>query len=300
MDTPVNENIKRWFLLALVCAGIFFVTITTLLIIESRFFIKNMRDLMQLKEQYADYTLAFKRMIANQDEQHEVAGEAKKKKIINSVPLHATPEHEFVAVNRDFDYLRQAALRYARARRLEGVVAPLYASKLYVPQYKKLVRKKVRHRGAWTEQKHVLVVDNNIAALRSEYPFVCPLKLGSFRFTSRFGPRKRSNGAWGFHYGLDMAAPRGTPVKAATAGVIIEARFVRGFGNMVLISHSNKLKTRYAHLSKIDVKVGDSVEQGERIGRVGNTGYTRGRNGMHLHFEVLVYGNPIDPKYFLR
>lgn len=148
-------------------------------------------------------------------------------------------------------------------------------------------------------QGYACALDSDVAALRNEYPCIYPLDKGTYHISSRFGPRKRANGSWGFHYGLDMAAPKGTPVKAAAQGVVVEAKFTKGFGNMVLIAHSNKLKTRYAHLSKIDVRAGELVEQGQCVGRVGNTGFTRGKNGVHLHFEVLIYGKQINPLSFL-
>lgn len=167
-----------------------------------------------------------------------------------------------------------------------------------VPDWKTPERPTSTKRLRKKSQGYALALDNNIMALRAEHPFKNPLAKG-YHVTSRFGPRKRANGSWGFHYGLDMAAPRGDPVRAAAHGVVVEARFNKGFGNTVLISHSNKLKTRYAHLSKIEVRAGDLVEQGQCIGRVGNTGYTRGKNGIHLHFEVLVYGKQMNPLYFL-
>jgi murein DD-endopeptidase MepM/ murein hydrolase activator NlpD len=105
-----------------------------------------------------------------------------------------------------------------------------------------------------------------------------------------------------------LAAPYNTPVKAVAHGMIIEVRRGgRGFGNTVLLSHPNKtgkckITTRYAHLSRIDerIKVGDMVEQGQTIGRVGNTGHVQGRNGMHLHIEVAIYGKRVDPLYFFQ
>ncbi len=247
----------------------------------------HVQELVELKQDYANYRLALKRLIVEQSD-------AKKKK--------GTDGPEFLTVNRDFSRLRRAAFSHARKYALERSVMDLYgprAGKAVVDRRREERALAYRRARLVRERSQLLVVDQNLQAARMEHSFIYPLKSGSFRLTSRFGPRRRSNGQWGFHKGLDMAAPRGTPVKAAGGGVVVEARNAGGFGNMVIISHSNKVKTRYAHLSKIEVSVGDSVQQGDRIGRVGNTGHTRGKNGIHLHFEVLVYGKPVNPLYFL-
>lgn len=95
--------------------------------------------------------------------------------------------------------------------------------------------------------------------------------------------------------GVDLAADHGTPVYAAAYGVVIESEvgwWNHGHGNCIVLRHGDKLKTVYAHLSENLVKVGQTVKQGELIGRVGNTGYTRGPTGNHLHFEVHGAKNP--------
>jgi murein DD-endopeptidase MepM/ murein hydrolase activator NlpD len=279
----VIKDTNRWLLISLGSAAVVILGLMIFLIIESHFFVKEARELVRLKEDYANYTLAFKRVIAtydsNEEEEREI-GSGKKKKITNS-------EDEFVVVNRDVAYLRKSALKYARRYRLEDAVGRFYRNEAITVQ-EVVARPAPRRRTRRERKKYVLAVDNNLYALRTEHSFIWPLKEGTFRVTSRFGPRRKRDGSWGFHYGLDMAAPLGTDVRAVGHGVVVEARHARGFGNTVVISHSNKLKTRYAHLHKIDVKVGAAVEQGQRIGRVGNTGHTRGKNGIHLHLEVLV------------
>jgi murein DD-endopeptidase MepM/ murein hydrolase activator NlpD len=119
----------------------------------------------------------------------------------------------------------------------------------------------------------------------------------SFWISSRFGPRKKEDGSWGFHYGVDLAAPKGTPVCAADAGIVVESGYsTRGYGNTVVISHAKgAYHTRYAHLNRILVCVGQTVILGTRIGFVGDTGYVRGENGTHLHFEIKKCGRPVDP-----
>ena len=131
--------------------------------------------------------------------------------------------------------------------------------------------------------------------------FAWPITRKQFWLSSPFGPRKKPNGTRGFHYGIDMAAVRGTPVKAAGPGVVIEACYMSGYGNTIVISHNKKFKTRYAHLAKIMVRRGQTVEQGAIIGKVGDTGSVRkrGKDASHLHFEVSVFGKQVNPCCYL-
>lgn len=109
--------------------------------------------------------------------------------------------------------------------------------------------------------------------------------------TSPFGPR------WGrIHEGLDIAAPEGTPIVAASSGQVIMASYNGGYGNYTCIDHGGALSTCYAHQSSIGVTVGQQVGQGEEIGAVGNTGASY---GAHLHFETRVDGAAQDPLGYL-
>lgn len=99
------------------------------------------------------------------------------------------------------------------------------------------------------------------------------------------------------HEGLDFTANVGTPVAAAAGGVVVGANYHREYGNLIVIDHGMDLVTRYAHLSRMDVAVGQQVKQGQRIGAVGNTGRS---TGAHLHFEVRAQGVPLNPANFLR
>jgi murein DD-endopeptidase MepM/ murein hydrolase activator NlpD len=108
--------------------------------------------------------------------------------------------------------------------------------------------------------------------------------------TSGFGWR------WGrMHEGIDIAAPTGTPIRAAAGGSIIYAGYMGGYGNIVVIDHGNGLSTAYAHQSAIYIG-GGSVSQGTVIGAVGSTGHS---TGPHLHFEVRVNGSAVDPMGYL-
>jgi murein DD-endopeptidase MepM/ murein hydrolase activator NlpD len=109
--------------------------------------------------------------------------------------------------------------------------------------------------------------------------------------TSPFGPR------WGgFHPGIDIGVPTGTPIQAAAAGTVIWCGWESGYGNLVVLDHHNGIATAYAHQSRIAVACNDNVSQGQVIGYVGCTGFC---TGPHLHFEVRVNGVAVDPIGYL-
>jgi murein DD-endopeptidase MepM/ murein hydrolase activator NlpD len=110
--------------------------------------------------------------------------------------------------------------------------------------------------------------------------------------TSPFGWR------WGrMHQGIDIGVPYGTPIHAAAGGTVIYCGWEEGYGNFVVIDHGGNLATAYGHQSQIAVTCGQQVSQGDVIGYVGCTGHY---TGPHLHFEVRVDGNPVDPLGYLR
>ena len=122
-------------------------------------------------------------------------------------------------------------------------------------------------------------------------PFSIPVK-SSFRYTSGFGPR------WGrMHNGTDFAGPIGTPIYTTADGVVTEAGWSSGYGRLIKIQHDFGIETRYAHLNSIDVRVGQRVSRGDRIGAMGNSGRS---TGPHLHYEVRVNGNPVNPMTYIR
>jgi murein DD-endopeptidase MepM/ murein hydrolase activator NlpD len=117
------------------------------------------------------------------------------------------------------------------------------------------------------------------------------------RYSSGFGQRVDPLGAGtGFHPGLDIAAPKGAAVTAAAAGEVIHAGPAGTYGNMIAIRHADGTETRYAHLSAVDVKVGDRVAAGAALGAVGSTGRS---TGPHLHFEVRRDGKAVNPRPYL-
>jgi murein DD-endopeptidase MepM/ murein hydrolase activator NlpD len=113
------------------------------------------------------------------------------------------------------------------------------------------------------------------------------------QLSSHFGMRSNHH-----HDGVDISAPRGTPVYAAASGRVIHADdSLAGYGNMVIIKHSDRFSTVYAHNDRLLVRVGQFVEQGDRIAEVGDTGRA---SSTHLHFEVRYDGRPRDPLDSLR
>lgn len=115
--------------------------------------------------------------------------------------------------------------------------------------------------------------------------------------TSRFGGRKSPGGIGSTnHKGLDIAAKRGTTIKAAASGTVKFAGYKGSLGNLVIIDHGNGIQTYYGHSSKIYVKKGQKVEAGERIAAVGSTGAA---TGPHLHFEIHIKGRVVNPQNYL-
>ncbi|WBU55625.1 DUF5930 domain-containing protein [Paracoccus sediminicola] len=132
---------------------------------------------------------------------------------------------------------------------------------------------------------------NRYRIASAKLPLDMPVK-SAFRFTSGFGAR------WGrAHKGIDLAGPPGTPVLAPGDGVVTFAGRAGGYGNLIKIEHALGTETRYAHLSKIRVKVGQKVSRGAQIGDMGNTGRS---TGPHLHYEVRVNGSAVDPMSFIK
>ena len=130
----------------------------------------------------------------------------------------------------------------------------------------------------------------------SAIPAFMPVK--DFRYTSSFGFRYDPfNGGSAMHAGIDMAGAHGEPIYAAASGTVLQAARSGGYGNLVELSHGKGIDTRYGHLSAILVRPGDRVTQGQLIGRMGSTGRS---TGTHLHYEVRIDGQAVNPRRFLE
>jgi hypothetical protein len=117
-----------------------------------------------------------------------------------------------------------------------------------------------------------------------------PLPVDYTFVSSVYGPRRGR-----LHQGIDLAAKTGSPIYAASAGVITYSGWESGYGQSVVIDHGKGLKTRYAHCSKLLIRAGLPVQKGQIIARVGSTGHS---TGPHLHFEVLVNGVRKNPAWY--
>lgn len=138
---------------------------------------------------------------------------------------------------------------------------------------------------------------DTIAAKRAKQASTPSIWPTSGEITSGFGYR---NSPWGwsreFHPGVDIANSWGTPVLAAADGVVISAGWEGGYGNMVLIDHGNGMQTAYAHNSSIRVAVGQRVSKGEQIADMGSTGAS---TGPHVHYEVRINGERVNPMDYM-
>ena len=128
-------------------------------------------------------------------------------------------------------------------------------------------------------------------------PFATPVK-AAYRLSSAFGPRRDpKTGGRRMHSGIDMAASRGTPLYATADGVVTFAGWQSAYGWLVKIQHEFGIETRYAHQSRINVKVGQRVSRGDRIGDMGSSGRV---TGVHVHYEVRVGGKPVNPMTYIK
>lgn len=137
---------------------------------------------------------------------------------------------------------------------------------------------------------------NTMRVAMDRLPFGRPVT--GVRQTSGFGRRidpfrKR----WSMHNGVDWAGPVGTPIKATAEGVVTFSGWMSGYGRVIEIRHAFGYETRYAHLSRMSVEVGDRVERGDVIGKMGSSGRS---TGSHLHYEVRIGGSAIDPAKFIE
>lgn len=261
--------------------------------------------MLELQEEYRAYTLAVKKILNEYNAMKEQAADS-----ADYGGSETDDEKDlFAPVNRESTYLKQSMIDYVRKENLEFILKQVDPNEWvdYTDQIKRKTvsigkprAKKGRKSKRKTAQYPKFYADTTITGPK-DILFTWPIDRSQFWLSSFFGPRRNTDKSWGFHYGIDMAACRGTTVVAAADGLIIEAHFHPGYGNTILISHNSKYKTRYAHLDKMLVSVGQKVEKGNVIGKVGSTGAVRkkkGRDASHLHFEVYAHGKKINPLPF--
>lgn len=117
----------------------------------------------------------------------------------------------------------------------------------------------------------------------------------SYYITSYFGYRNGPYG-YGYHNGMDIAVPKGTPILASSGGIVTRSEYAPVFGNVVVVTHGNGLQTLYCHCSERLVSVGEKVKQGDVIAKVGSTGRS---TGPHLHLAFILNGSYVNPKKYL-
>ena len=135
--------------------------------------------------------------------------------------------------------------------------------------------------------------------LFTEIPSICPVKNPNYHISMAFGPNIHPlNGNWYIHKGLDFSTWRsGDSVLATAYGQVVTVGFDNSFGNYIIIKHNHGMYTRYAHLQYSRVKKGEYVSQGQVIGAIGNTGVS---TGPHLHYEVHIGSDVVDPAKYIN
>lgn len=281
--------------------GIFFFScmslLTVLLFCEYRFFCTEVQKIIALQNQYHDYIIRVKKIVDNQQDNLSVMPQE-----LAVQDSCWDGQQEFIVINRESEHLKQSALDYFKEQQLDELLTRLDVqdppnNKASIITSKKRAQPTVSKPKKITPAHNSKAKNKKIINRRSDMHMQWPIKKSNFWLSSLFGPRKMKNGNWRVHRGIDMAALKGTPVKAAFGGVVSVAHYEPGYGNTVVIVHNKKYKSRYAHLSKIRVKKGQQVWQGKQIGDVGDTGFTRasGKDASHLHFEVYDHGKQINP-----
>jgi len=148
---------------------------------------------------------------------------------------------------------------------------------------------------SWKSLDNGLGITQPAATSAISVPSRMPLK--DMRMSSGYGMRnhpvlgRRAN-----HKGVDLAAPTGTPVYATADGMVAKAEWFSSYGNYIQIEHGGEMQTRYAHLSAYSVQAGSRVQKGDLIGYVGSTGRS---TGPHLHYEVRIAGDAVDPTPYM-
>ncbi|WP_189048377.1 M23 family metallopeptidase [Aliidongia dinghuensis] len=138
--------------------------------------------------------------------------------------------------------------------------------------------------------------DEQVAKLMKTLPLTAPLD--KYNFESPFGVRHDPfNGRMAMHTGVDLSGPYKTPVMSTAAGTVVFAGYSTGYGKLVEIDHGNGIHTKYGHLNRILVNVGQKIGKHSQIGLLGSSGRS---TGPHVHYEVVVNGTPQDPEKFLE
>lgn len=287
----IKYSYSNFIKIILIFIFIFIGIICYILCAEYKSYKEQTEQLFELQEEYRNYISELRQQNLTHASNNENLDSEKKK--------------HFLVVNRKSDYLKKSLLNYLKVKNLKLNIKKLdnlYSSAISKTIQNKNIRNKKGHNFNKLSRRQFLEYLDINRQEYNDFEIIWPLNKKEFWIVSRFGKRRFSNGKINFHYGVDLASPKGTPIKSVADGVVKEAYYSTGktgYGNNIIISHNKKYRTRYAHLNSIKVKVGDSILKGQKIGTVGNTGHVKGKNGFHLHFEVHVYGKPINPLFVL-
>jgi murein DD-endopeptidase MepM/ murein hydrolase activator NlpD len=284
------------------------ITLIGLLVWEYQFLKKETDTMRALQKEYYSYIALFKQTNKDDGTTKKIAESLfpRGARVFSSDEDICTQD-SLVLLDRSNKHLQHSALAYYKEQRTQlpdtynrNCKQTLSIDKSIVKKQSSIPKKKRTKTTAHKKYSRWTLVNKSPTHNEKTF-FSWPIAQESFWLSSFFGPRRKPNGSWGFHYGVDMAALKGTPVHAAANGVIIEARHTSGYGNTIVILHNNRYKTRYAHLEKITVKQNKSVVKGDIIGTVGATGFTikSGNDASHLHFEVYDNGKQVNPLYLL-
>jgi len=141
-----------------------------------------------------------------------------------------------------------------------------------------------------------LAYSESLQTVIKKMPFAVPLH--GYYITSQFGKRRDPmNRRWAMHYGLDFGSSPRAPIYVTAPGTVTFAGWKGNFGKMIEVDHGAGIRTRYAHLSKVNVKKGQAVQFGDKIAVIGSTGRSTGN---HLHYEVLFRDKGLDPMQFIK
>ena len=274
-----------------------------LLFVEYRFFCSQAKQLVALQEQYQMY-IEEAYAIIEKNSQEDVM-------VDNQWPAHSYSslfsrdnfDVTNMFVNREERYLKQSMIAHLKEQGFESLLNRITTDEPIVHRSdtvsKRVLEQPLPQVTVKAEKKFTKKPQKQMART-SGLALMWPIERNRFWLSSFFGPRKNPDNSWGFHRGIDMAALKGTPVKAAVSGTVVEARYAPGYGNVVVLQHARKYKTRYAHLDSIGVKVGQKVIRGNIVGTVGDTGLVRkvGSDASHLHFEVCIFDKQVNPLQF--
>ena len=279
----INTRMNQWSNIIVTGLFIMMVMVVTLLCIEYQFFIEQTIKLRKIKREYRQHVLHVKQMLGTYI--HTPSKESYGVAMIRSA-------EELLRVNRSSTYLKKSSVSYAK-RYNTDLVSFYRQPELWLDYTDEQLM---------AQQPMALLGEDIHISVADVLAFIWPIDKTKFWLSSFFGPRKQPNGRDRFHYGIDMAALKGTPVYVAADGKVEQAyNDFTGYGNTIVVKHNGTYKTRYAHLDMMLVEAGQDVQAGTIIGRVGDTGNVRkqGRDASHLHFEVYALGKRVNPLYFL-